>query len=88
MPLLFRQDGFVVRVHGPPREHPPPHVHVELSQRELVIIRLGDADHPPIVWAVYGMKTRDVLKAYRIVKREHERIRQAWEALHGQDEHL
>jgi hypothetical protein len=88
MPLLFRQDGFVVRVHGPPREHPPPHVHVELSQRELVIIRLDDGDHRPIVWAVYGMNARDVLKAYRIVEREHERIRQAWEALHGQDHNL
>jgi hypothetical protein len=33
----MREDGFVVRVYGPPREHPPPHVHVERGGDALVV---------------------------------------------------
>ena len=58
MPTVLRKDGFVVRVYGPPREHPPPHVHVERGPEEIVVIRLGTADGPAKVWAVYGMKDR------------------------------
>ena len=73
--------GFGVRIYGPPREHPPAHVHIDKTG--LVVIRLGTPETPPKVWRVYDMKDRDVLKAYRIVEKHHERIQQAWRAIHG-----
>lgn len=39
MPTVLREDGFRVVVYGPPREHPPPHVHVEHGAKGLVVIR-------------------------------------------------
>ena len=83
MPTVVHEDGFRVRIYGPPREHPPAHVHIEKGQTGLVVIRLGTPERPPKVWRVYDMKDRDVLKAYRIVEKHHERIRQAWRAIHG-----
>lgn len=83
MPTVIDEDGFVVRVYGPPREHPPAHVHVERGKEELVIIRLGTATAPPKVWAVYGMKDRDVLRAYRLVERHQTTILAAWRRIHG-----
>jgi len=74
----------VVRVHGPPREHPPPHVHVGLGKEELVVIRLGSISSAPTVWAVYGMKHQHVLKAFGIVVKHHALIEQAWRTMHGQ----
>ena len=83
MPTVLRQDGFVVRVYGPPREHQPPHAHVERGSEEVVVIRLGSGAEPPSVWAVYGMQERDVVRAFRVVEQHLEQIRQAWRKLHG-----
>ena len=82
MPTVVREDGFVVRVYGPPREHPPPHVHVEHGKEELVVIRLGTRTSAPMVWAVYGTKRQDVLRAFRIVEKYHTTIEQAWRKIH------
>ncbi len=73
----------MVRVYGPPREHQPPHCHVERGLEEVVIIRLGTGPESPGVWAVYGMQDRDVVRAFRIVEQHLERIRQTWRELHG-----
>lgn len=84
MPTVVEEDGFKVRIFGPPREHPPVHVHVEHGAEELVVIRLRTRLKPQEVWAVYGgMKDRDVLTAYRIVEKHEARIRNVWRRLHG-----
>ena len=82
MPTVLQEDGFRVLVYGPPREHPPPHVHVEKGPSGLAVIRLGTSISPPRVWAVYDMKDRDVVLASRLVERHHEAILQAWRAIH------
>ena len=84
MPTVIEEDGFKIRVLGPPREHPPIHAHVEQGRAGLAIIRLRTTARPQEVWAVYGMKTRDVLRAYRLVEKYDERIRQTWRKLHEQ----
>jgi hypothetical protein len=83
MPAILRAGGFVVRVHGPPREHPPPHVHVERGTDQLVVIRLGTATTPPRVWAVYRMSNQDVVRAFRLVEQHHALIESAWRSIHG-----
>lgn len=83
MPTVLKEDGFTIRVYGPPREHPPPHVHIERGKEELVVISLGTSGVPPTVRAVYRMKSQDVLKAFRLVEEHHAQIEQAWRRIHG-----
>ena len=83
MPTVLEHDGFVVRIYGPPREHPPPHVHVEHGTDQLVVIRLRLRNSPQRVWRVYGMKDRDVVRAFRIVEEHHTEIVKAWRRLHA-----
>ena len=52
-----------MRIHGPPREHLPPQVHVALGTNAEVVIRLGSADLPPTIRAVYNMSSGDVIRA-------------------------
>ena len=35
------------------------------------------------VWRVYGMKDRDVVRAYRIVERHTDAIRKMWSVIRG-----
>ena len=83
MPTVVREDGLIIRVYGPPREHPPPHVHVELGSDQLVVIRLATRFSAPMVWAVYRMKRRDVVRAFRLVEKHHVAIESAWRKIHG-----
>ncbi|MGH7533295.1 MAG: DUF4160 domain-containing protein [Gemmatimonadales bacterium] len=83
MAVAVTAEGFVVRILGPPREHPPPHVHVEHGPEEVVVIHLGTEGRPPQVWAVYGMRARDVLRAYRLVEAHHDVILATWRRIHG-----
>ena len=83
MPTVLRKGPWVVRVHAPPREHPPPHVHVILGGGE-VIVRLGRGSTPPVVLAVYRMRDQDVVRAYRLVERYRNRLLATWERLHGE----
>lgn len=83
MPTVVEEDGFKIRIFGPPREHPPAHVHVEHGPDGLVVIRLGTRQKPQEVWAVYGMKDRGVVKAYRLVEKHQALIRKAWRMMHG-----
>lgn len=84
MPTIFVEDGFAVKIWGPPREHPPPHVHVQSGQRGMIVIRLGLGEQPPVVWRHFAVNRRDVLRAYRIVERRQAELRLAWEAIHGE----
>ncbi len=69
-------------VFGPPREHPPAHVHVYKGQESAVVIRLGIGAFPPTIWEGYDMHSRDVAVAYRLVE-AHQRLLNAWEQIHG-----
>jgi hypothetical protein len=84
MPTIVREDGFVVRVYGPPREHPPPHVHVEHGDDALVVIRLAIGNRTPLVWAAYNMRDADVLRAFRLVEKHHALLLTAWRRIHEQ----
>lgn len=41
VPTVVRDATLVVKVYGPPREHPPPHVHVQLVEAQEVDIRVA-----------------------------------------------
>jgi len=83
MPTVVAKDGFIVKVWGPPREHPPPHVHVTKPPDGLIVIRLAIGDKPQEVWEYYNVRKSDVLKAFRIVEEYEASIRAAWEEMHG-----
>lgn len=83
MPTVVKQDGFRIKVLGPPREHPPPHVHVHKGPEAVVVIRLGIAGGPPEVWEVYNMRRSDVVKAFRLVEANADELQKAWEEIHG-----
>ena len=83
MPTIVRRDGFRIKIFGPPREHPPPHVHVYKGGEGLVIIRLGIRGGPPRVWSVYDLDGSDVLRAFRLVEAHASVLQIAWEKIHG-----
>jgi hypothetical protein len=84
MATVVVEDGFTIRVYGPPREHPPVHAHVERGPEGLVIIRLSTGRKAQEVWAAYHMKDGDILKAFRLVEKYEASIREVWRRLHGQ----
>lgn len=81
MPTVLVRNGYSVRIYLPPREHAPPHVHVVRAGGEVVIL-LGDAEHPPAVMEVYGMRAREVVRAYRIVDAEQDVLLETWRRYH------
>lgn len=83
VPTILARNGFRVRVLGPPREHPPPHVHVTKGKVGLVIIRLPLDESPPLVWKAYDMKRSDILRAYRLIEDHSPLLLAAWMKLHG-----
>ncbi|MDF1502301.1 DUF4160 domain-containing protein [Roseisolibacter sp. H3M3-2] len=84
MPTIVKEDPFVVKVLGPPREHPPPHVHVHVGKTGLVKIRLALPDNPLKVWEVHGgVDNATVIQAVRLVEQHEAAIRAAWERIHG-----
>ncbi|MEX2016507.1 MAG: DUF4160 domain-containing protein [Candidatus Hydrogenedentales bacterium] len=82
MPTIVREDGFSIRVYPPPREHPPPHVHVCKAGTE-VVIDLGSAGALPALREERGMARSDVPRAIQLVWRHHELLTAAWENMHG-----
>ena len=66
----------------PPREHGPPHVHVRKSTGEAVIT-LATTDGPQTIRSVFGMRTTDVVAAFRIVEDHTEYLLQRWREHHG-----
>lgn len=74
-----------MKVYGPPREHPPPHVHIEVGRVGVVVLRLPIGDRPLEVWRVHGeVSERDVMAAVRLVDAHEAAIRTAWERIHGE----
>jgi hypothetical protein len=84
MPTIVREGRFRIRVLGPPREPPPPHVHVEKDAEGLVVIRLRIGDRPLLVWQVFNLRNDDVVAAYRLVEKHHDTLMAAWRSIHGQ----
>lgn len=83
MPTIISTGGFRLKVFGPPREHPPPHVHVARRGAGVVVIRLGHGDDPCRVWKVYGdMTSAEIMEAYRLVVVHETELRNAWERIH------
>lgn len=87
MPTYLRSDGFVVRIHGPPREHGPPHVHVHVHRgREgfvVVGLRLGAQRGRVWLREDFGLSRRDILAAVRLVEQHAEQLLSHWERMHG-----
>lgn len=84
MPTVVRLGTLTVKVYGPPREHPPPHVHVEVGHAGVVVLRLPLDDKPLEVWRVYGtVSERDAVAAVQLVEAHEFAIRAAWERMHG-----
>ena len=73
----------VVRLYGPPREHPPPHVHVTIAGRGEAVIRLGAGPKPPVVVRSVGLNDRLVLRAWELVHVNQDEIQLHWEKRHG-----
>jgi hypothetical protein len=48
-----------------------------------VKIALGDEHTRPEIMAVYSMNTQEVLRAFRLVERNRERLLKSWRDYHG-----
>ncbi|MBX3174112.1 MAG: DUF4160 domain-containing protein [Gemmatimonadaceae bacterium] len=66
----------------PPREHDPPHVHVRNSDGE-VVIELARPDQGQVIRSAAGMKTADVVRAFRLVEERTEFLLDHWRRYHG-----
>ncbi len=82
MPTVLRVAGFRVVIFLPPREHPPPHVHVQSADGEAVI-ELATSGASPVIRTVAGLRTPDVVRAFRVVERHHELLVAKWREYHG-----
>ena len=83
MVKVHDEGGFRVYVYSPPREHHPPHVHVECSRGGEVMIRLGDEDTEPSLWQNHHMGLNDARQAVRLVQEHQRRFLREWRRLHG-----
>jgi len=83
MVKVHEEGGFRVYVYSPPREHHPPHVHVECIRGGEVMIRLGDDDAEPSLWQNHHMRTIDVWQAVGLVRVHRQRFLREWKRLHG-----
>jgi len=83
MVRIHQEGGLTVYVYSPPREHKPPHVHVESNRGGEVLIRLGDEQSAPSLWQNHHMNEADAREALRIVETNQVRFLADWRKLHG-----
>ena len=83
MVRIHDEAGFRVYVYSPPREHQPPHVHVESLRGGEVLITLGDEHTAPSLWQNHHMIAADAREALRIVEQNQLRFLEEWRKLHG-----
>jgi hypothetical protein len=83
MPTVLQADGFKVRILLPPREHGPPHVHVDRGDGQVVIL-LPSKTGPCGIRTVYRMRNADVVAAFRLVERNAALLLAAWRQHHGE----
>lgn len=82
MPTVLQVRGFRVRILLPPREHPPPHLHVTKGDGEVVILLPGPQGVVAIR-TVHRMRTADVVAAVRLVEAHVAQLEAAWRKYHG-----
>jgi hypothetical protein len=83
MVKAYDEGGFRVYVYSPPREHQPPHVHVESTNGGEVLVLLGDEEALPSLWQNHHMSAADARAALRIVEENRARFLEEWRRLHG-----
>jgi hypothetical protein len=83
MVKLLEQGAFRVYLYSPPREHQPPHVHVECTRGGEVLVRLGDESTAASLWQNHHMSAADARQALRIVETHQLRFLVEWRRLHG-----
>ena len=83
MVKVHDEPGFRVYVYSPPREHRPPHVHVEYTGGGEVVVRLGDEKTVPTLWLNHHMSAADAREALRIVEAHQRRFLEDWRRIHG-----
>jgi hypothetical protein len=82
MPTVLRRAGFRVVVFPPPREHGPPHVHVQDSEGE-VVIELATTRRRQRIRRVSGMHDNNVVKVWRLVEAHADYLLTCWRKYHG-----
>ncbi|HEX2203606.1 MAG TPA: DUF4160 domain-containing protein [Longimicrobium sp.] len=83
MGLVFGRGGFRVYVYAPPREHRPPHVHVECDDGGEVLVKLGDEETAPTIWQNHRVRAADAREALRIVEENQGAFLAEWRRYHG-----
>jgi len=82
MPTVLVVAGFHIRILLPPREHPPPHVHVTRGGAEVVLL-LPQGRTGVVVRTVHRMRDADVIAAVRLVESNVELLLHTWRTYHG-----
>jgi len=82
VPTVLNVAGFQVRILVPPREHGPAHVHVWKAGTVLVI-NLPGGDQLLSLRNVRGMRTADIVAAFRLVEANVGMLLQQWRKYHG-----
>lgn len=82
MPTVLRINGFRVVIFLPPREHAPPHVHVQHATEEAVIA-LAHGGRAQLLVSVTGLRDADVARAFWIVESHAEYLLDRWTEFHG-----
>lgn len=77
------EGAFSVYVYSPPREHGPPHVHVECTRGGELVVFLGTDEEGPSLWQNHHMSALDARQALRIVEQHQSRLLGEWRRLHG-----
>ena len=83
MVKIHDDGGFRIYVYSPPREHQPPHVHVESARAGEVLIRLGEGETAPTLWQNHHMSPADARQVLQIVTLNRDRFLAEWRKLHG-----
>jgi hypothetical protein len=83
MARIYAENSLTVYLYRPPREHPPPHVHVESTNGGEVLIKLGTTTEAPSIWSVHGMRKAEVARALRMVEARQEKFLAEWRYRHG-----
>jgi hypothetical protein len=83
MVKVHDEGAFRVYLYAPPREHEPPHVHVECTRGGELVVRLGDERTAPSIWLNHHMAAADAREGLKIVEAQHLRFLEEWRLLHG-----
>lgn len=83
MVKVYDEGAFRAYIYAPPREHQPPHVHVECTRGGELVVRLGGERTPPSMWMNHHMSAPDAREAMRIVTARHLEFLAEWRRLHG-----